>query len=280
MGLRFVERALAPLTCRTDADHLLPGQGGECIGLAQIVGQCGSHKPSAQAPVRGLYYVGCDAGGYGCGTHQAVDSGVNVAQLVQRAHVVHASATAALRVAHDEASPREADRHAVGVLSRWPRCSARAAGRTAGPAAMRLRPLDSAGGQAAEATGLPGQDYRSSRAAVESTIRVSNVAQLAATWQADVTGGLTTVPSSLGTVRTGPDGPRRGDRSLPARLDWRDERIQSGPNSVAVGWGKVFVCRQMACSRYAATSRACGDHAGEVSHGGSTSSRRCLMEGQ
>jgi len=73
-------------------DHLLPGQGGECIGLAQIVGQCGSHKPSAQAPVRGLYYVGCDAGGYGCGTHQAVDSGVNVAQLVERAHVVHASA--------------------------------------------------------------------------------------------------------------------------------------------------------------------------------------------
>ena len=73
-------------------DHLLPGQGGECIGLAQIVGQCGSHKPSAQAPVRGLYYVGCDAGGYGCGTHQAVDSGVNVAQLVQRAHVVRAAA--------------------------------------------------------------------------------------------------------------------------------------------------------------------------------------------
>jgi len=65
-------------------DHVLPGQGGECIGLAQIVGQCGSHKPSAQAPLRGLYYVGCDAGGYGCGTHQAVDSGVNVAQLVRK----------------------------------------------------------------------------------------------------------------------------------------------------------------------------------------------------
>ncbi len=73
-------------------DHLLPGQGGECIGLAQIVGQCGSHKPSAQAPVRGLYYVGCDAGGYGCGTHQAVDSGVNVARMVHRAHIVRASA--------------------------------------------------------------------------------------------------------------------------------------------------------------------------------------------
>jgi hypothetical protein len=30
----------------------------------------------------GLFYVGCDAGGYGCGTHQAVDSGINVADLV------------------------------------------------------------------------------------------------------------------------------------------------------------------------------------------------------
>ena len=65
-------------------DHVLPGQGGECIGLAQIVGQCGRHKPSAKAPIRGLYYVGCDAGGYGCGTHEAVDSGVAVARMVLR----------------------------------------------------------------------------------------------------------------------------------------------------------------------------------------------------
>jgi hypothetical protein len=28
--------------------------------------------------------VGCDAGGYGCGTHQAVDSGVEVARMVLR----------------------------------------------------------------------------------------------------------------------------------------------------------------------------------------------------
>jgi phytoene dehydrogenase-like protein len=65
-------------------EHVLPGQGGECIGLAQIVGQCGRHKPSARAPIRGLYYVGCDAGGYGCGTHQAVDSGAEVARMVLR----------------------------------------------------------------------------------------------------------------------------------------------------------------------------------------------------
>jgi uncharacterized FAD-dependent dehydrogenase len=54
--------------------------------LGQIVGQCGRYKPSAQAPVRGLFYVGCDAGGYGCGTHQAADSGVKVAEMVYRHH--------------------------------------------------------------------------------------------------------------------------------------------------------------------------------------------------
>ncbi len=70
-------------------DHVLPGQGGECIGLAQVVGQCGRHKPSAKAPLRGLFYVGCDAGGYGCGTHQAVDSALKVAHIVLQYHQMH-----------------------------------------------------------------------------------------------------------------------------------------------------------------------------------------------
>ena len=73
-------------------DSAVPGQGGECIGLAQIVGQCGRHKPSAKAPLRGLFYVGCDAGGYGCGTHQAADSGVNVAGMVCREHRIRSAA--------------------------------------------------------------------------------------------------------------------------------------------------------------------------------------------
>jgi prolycopene isomerase len=73
-------------------DSAVPGQGGECIGLAQIVGQCGRHKPSAKAPLRGLFYVGCDAGGYGCGTHQAVDSGINVADMVYREHRIRSAA--------------------------------------------------------------------------------------------------------------------------------------------------------------------------------------------
>jgi prolycopene isomerase len=73
-------------------ESAVPGQGGECIGLAQIVGQCGRHKPSARAPLRGLFYVGCDAGGYGCGTHQAVDSGINVADMVCREHRIRSAA--------------------------------------------------------------------------------------------------------------------------------------------------------------------------------------------
>ena len=67
-------------------DSVLPGQGGETIGLAQIVGQCGPSKPSIKAPIRGLYFVGCDAGGTGVGTQQAIESGMNVADAVWRYH--------------------------------------------------------------------------------------------------------------------------------------------------------------------------------------------------
>lgn len=64
----------------------LPGTGGECIGLGQVVGQCGASKPAAASPLPGLYFVGCDAGGFGCGTHQAVQSGLDVARLVLARH--------------------------------------------------------------------------------------------------------------------------------------------------------------------------------------------------
>ena len=63
-------------------DQVLPGIGGECIGLGQVVGQVGGNKPAPTSPIDGLYYVGCDAGGQGCGTHQAVTSGQHVADLV------------------------------------------------------------------------------------------------------------------------------------------------------------------------------------------------------
>lgn len=70
-------------------EQVLPGQGGECIGLGQVVGQCAKYKPSAKAPIRGLFYVGTDAGGYGVGVHQATDSGINVAKMVHRYHLMY-----------------------------------------------------------------------------------------------------------------------------------------------------------------------------------------------
>ena len=63
-------------------DATVPGTGGEAVGLAQVVGQVGRGKPDARTPFAGLYLVGCDAGGRGSGTHQAVDSGFHVAAMV------------------------------------------------------------------------------------------------------------------------------------------------------------------------------------------------------
>lgn len=57
-------------------DSVLPGLGGEVVGLAVSVGYCGRSKPTVRAPIRGLFYVGHDAGGAGhIGTHQTVSSG-------------------------------------------------------------------------------------------------------------------------------------------------------------------------------------------------------------
>jgi len=69
---------------RLTRDRVLPNQGGECIGLGQVVGQGGRKKPSTSAPIRGLFFVGCDAGGYGVGTQQATESGLNVADAVEK----------------------------------------------------------------------------------------------------------------------------------------------------------------------------------------------------
>lgn len=63
-------------------DAVVPGCGGEAVGLAQVVGQVGKSKPHPRTPLPGLYLVGCDAGGRGAGTHQAVDSGFNVAAMI------------------------------------------------------------------------------------------------------------------------------------------------------------------------------------------------------
>jgi prolycopene isomerase len=88
-GLRAVVRHRrvygAAAVSLASRDAVLAGHGGECIGLGQLIGQCGRSKPDCRAPLPGLYFVGCDAGGRGIGTTQAVDSGFNVAQVVWRA---------------------------------------------------------------------------------------------------------------------------------------------------------------------------------------------------
>lgn len=66
-------------------DSVVPGAGGECVGLGQIVGQCGTKKPKPESPIPGLYFCGADAGYEGMGTHQSAGSGMRVAALVRDA---------------------------------------------------------------------------------------------------------------------------------------------------------------------------------------------------
>lgn len=65
-------------------DQVMPNQGGEAVGVGVTIGQTGKQKPSAKSPIRGLFYVGFDAGSSSgtMGTQQAVDSGLKVSRLV------------------------------------------------------------------------------------------------------------------------------------------------------------------------------------------------------
>lgn len=74
----FGPRTIAGLS----RDSVLPGKGGEDYGTLLSITQYGDPRLDGSSPIDGLYYVGCDAGGFGLGTHQAVDSAINVYQLV------------------------------------------------------------------------------------------------------------------------------------------------------------------------------------------------------
>jgi len=50
------------------------GENGNCIGIGQVVGQCGADRPRIQTPVKNLYIVGGDAGGGGVGIENAINS--------------------------------------------------------------------------------------------------------------------------------------------------------------------------------------------------------------
>ena len=63
-------------------DALFPGQGGESYGIANTIGQAGPDRPQGNTPIKGLYIVGNDAAGFGLGTHQAVDSGFKIFEMI------------------------------------------------------------------------------------------------------------------------------------------------------------------------------------------------------
>ena len=63
-------------------DKMGSNLGGEAYGVANSIGQSGDERPSPVSPIQNLYYVGNDAGGFGMGTNQAVDSAVNVVEMI------------------------------------------------------------------------------------------------------------------------------------------------------------------------------------------------------
>ncbi len=65
------------------------GQGGECMGLGQVVGQCGRNIPSSSTSIQGLFLVGIGAGpdpNANMGLQRSVNSAMNVARAVVRYH--------------------------------------------------------------------------------------------------------------------------------------------------------------------------------------------------
>lgn len=74
---------MTPAQCvAVGTDGMGPALGGEAYGVANSIGQSGDQRPGPRSPVRNLYYVGNDAGGFGLGTQQAVDSAVYVVNMI------------------------------------------------------------------------------------------------------------------------------------------------------------------------------------------------------
>jgi phytoene dehydrogenase-like protein len=71
---------------RMGREPAFPGVGGEDYGIALTPEHYGDRRLDGSSPLPGLYFVGCDAGGFGLGVHQAVDSAVNVSRRILREH--------------------------------------------------------------------------------------------------------------------------------------------------------------------------------------------------
>ncbi|MFX1449471.1 MAG: phytoene desaturase family protein [Promethearchaeota archaeon] len=72
---------------RTDTPALVEqyaGEGGNIIGVAQTVKQIHERRPSQITPIKGLYIVGCEAGGHGIGTELAANSAMELADIISK----------------------------------------------------------------------------------------------------------------------------------------------------------------------------------------------------
>jgi prolycopene isomerase len=69
------------VTNREDVDKLV-GEGGSTIGLAQTVDQVGDKRISQMTPVKNLYLVGSEAGGWGIGTELAANSALELYGMI------------------------------------------------------------------------------------------------------------------------------------------------------------------------------------------------------
>lgn len=77
------EESFGPRTVsKMGREPAFPGVGGEDFGVALTPEQYGDKRLDGSSPIHGLYFVGCDAGGFGLGTHQALDSAINVGDRI------------------------------------------------------------------------------------------------------------------------------------------------------------------------------------------------------
>ena len=77
------EETFGPATVsKLGREPAFPGVGGEDYGVALTAEQYGDKRLDGGSPICGLYFVGCDAGGIGLGTHQALDSAINIGERI------------------------------------------------------------------------------------------------------------------------------------------------------------------------------------------------------
>lgn len=70
-------------TSPDDIDRFV-GEDGNVIGIAQSYDQVGEMRPSQITPIKGLYQVGAEAGGWGVGAELAARSAIELSEIIKK----------------------------------------------------------------------------------------------------------------------------------------------------------------------------------------------------